>query len=190
MAILPKKCKKRANFRTFFRKINFFKRRFPPFPGQLRTFLKNHSIGLETLYKNPNEGGIVGKVLGTPIFNGTKNTPKRNSSDFGAEKRKNETFDPLFLFFHAKERLFLFPMVFGTCASKFLWMRQKRSKTPPNKLIFHVWGASAPLGGSIALKIIWEMPSEPRKPPTKFEEGGPSKFYLPLKKRCLWKKAC
>ena len=120
MAILPKKCKKRANFRTFFRKINFFKRRFPPFPGQLRTFLKNHSIGLETLYKNPNEGGIVGKVLGTPIFNGTKNTPKRNSSDFGAEKRKNETFDPLFLFFHAKERLFLFPMVFGTCASKFL----------------------------------------------------------------------
>ena len=85
MAIFPKKREKRANFRTFFAKMTFFKRRFPPFPGRLRTFPKNHSKGLETLYKNPYEGGIVGKVLVTPIFNATKYTPKSNSSDFGAE---------------------------------------------------------------------------------------------------------
>ena len=85
MAILPKKCKKRANFRTFFRKINFFKRRFPPFPGQLRTFPKNHSIGLETLYKNPYESANVGQLLVTPIPNAVKNAAKSKSSEFGAK---------------------------------------------------------------------------------------------------------
>ena len=85
MAIFPKKREKRANFRTFFAKMTFFKRRFPPFPGRLRTFPKNHSKGLETLYKNPYEGANVGKVLVTPIFNEKKNTLKRNMSDVGAE---------------------------------------------------------------------------------------------------------
>ena len=63
-------------------------------------------------------------------------------------------------------------------------------KKCPKKLIFHVWGAGAPLGAPIAMKIMLEVPSERGYPLSKFEQNGPAKFYYPRKKRRLWQKAC
>ena len=81
-------------------------------------------------------------------------------------------------------------MVFGTCAAKLLGKRDKRLKKCPKKLIFHVWGAGAPLGAPIAMKIMLEVPSEPRKPPSKFLQNRPAKFYYPRKKQRKWQNAC
>ena len=63
-------------------------------------------------------------------------------------------------------------------------------KKCPKKLIFHVWGAGAPLGGPIATKIIWEVPKELVNAPSKFEGDGLAKFCYPLKRVLRWQKAC
>ena len=81
-------------------------------------------------------------------------------------------------------------MVFGTCAAKLLGKRHMRLKNSPKKLIFYVWGAGAPLGGPIAMKIMLEVPSEPRKVRPKILQNRPAKFYYPRKKRRKWQNAC